>query len=398
VTSSYKEIYLIATEAAEPLAPEVVTEAYEGEEVELKFDEPGVWLVVKSDTTRVEVRFENRLEPLGWTPDLLTGTPELREQLSAARGFYRVSYEPGKPQPSVACFEALWTVRALVDLTEGVVVDTTSFKLHSPMDVEEITELDFDIRDHLTVHAQVMGDGDRQVWVHTHGLAKFGALDVEMFHIAEDDLSAAETFFYELAGDLAFGEGPTPRHPISTSVGLGFQLLPSDEARSTLFGADPEAFSGHPTTNFMTVVSPEGRHAMSEILAHYRDRFTKESDAESEKKQDEATRLLPLFKGRYLRKGLMEPLTFIVRAPFEVHPEGANAAAEQEQLWVEVVQWAEDTLIGKLVEGGTRTSEWRKGSHVEVDDAQINALAVSREGRQLEPDEMERLLQLERPA
>ena len=52
----------------------------------------------------------------------------------------------------------------------------------------------------------------------------------------------------------------------------------------------------------------------------------------------------------------------------------------------------------KLVEGGTRTSEWRKGSHVEVDDAQINALAVAREGRQLEPDEMERLLQLERPA
>lgn len=398
MTTSYKEVYLVATEAAEPLAPEVVREAFEGEEVDLNFDEPGVWLIVKSDTTRVEVRFETRLDPLGWTPDLLVGTPELRERLAAARGFYRVSYEPGKPQPSVACFEALWSVRVLVDLTDGVAIDTTSFKLHAPMDVEEITELDFDIRDHLTVHAQVMGEGERQIWVHTHGMAKFGAMDVEMFHISEADLSAAETFFYELASDLAFGEGPTPRQPVSTSVGLGFQLLPSNEARSNLYGVDPDTFVGHSPASYLAVVTPEGRHAMSEILQHYRDRFTAESDAEAEKKQSEATRQLPLFKGRFLRKGLMEPLTFLVRAPFEVHPEGARADAEQEQLWVEVVQWGEDSLIGKLVEGGTRTSEWRKGSHVEVDDAQINALAVAREGRQLEPDEMERLLQLERPA
>ena len=87
MTTSYKEVYLVAAEAAEPLAPEVVREAFEGEEVDLNFDEPGVWLIVKSDTTRVEVRFETGVAPLGWSPDLLIGTPERRERLAAARGF-----------------------------------------------------------------------------------------------------------------------------------------------------------------------------------------------------------------------------------------------------------------------------------------------------------------------
>src|SRR3990167_2476516 len=142
--------------------------------------------------------------------------------------------------------------------------------------------------------------------------------------------AAAETFFQELCTDLAFGQGPAPRQVISTSVGMGFQLLPSGEARANLYQVDQEAFTGH-TQGFVSVVSPEGRHGMSDILKHYRGRF-------------------------------------------EVHPDGEAGEPEQEQLWVEVVQWDDDNLVGKLVEGGTRTTEWRKGSHVEVDDSQINAL------------------------
>jgi hypothetical protein len=111
-----------------------------------------------------------------------------------------------------------------------------------------------------------------------------------------------------------------------------------------------------------------------------------------------ASRLLPAVKARYQRKGLMEPLTFLVRAPFEVHPEGQAEDPEEEQLWAEVVQWDETALVGRLVDGGQATTEWRKGAHVEIEDTQINAVALSREGRTLEPDEMERLLLAERPA
>lgn len=394
--TALREVYIVATDTADPLAPEVLTEAFAGEDVQVTFGEDGCLFSVKAETTRVDVRFESRLSPLGWTPDLLTGTPELRAALEQARGFYRVAYVPGQPQPSIATFEALWTVRTLLELVDGVAVDTIAFKLHSPMDIEEITELDFDIRDHVTVHAQALGGGGK-AWVHTHGMAKFAASDVEMFNISEADLSAAMTFFQELCTDLAFGHGPSPRQLVSTSVGLGFQLLPADEVRGGFYAADPEAFAGH-ERGYLTVVNGDGRHAMSEILEHYRDRFEEESDEETRAKQALATRLLPLFKSRYQRKGLMEPLTFLVRAPFEVHPDGEAGPPAQELLWVEVVQWDETSLIGRLVDGGTRTTEWRKGSHVEVDDSQINAIGLAREGRPLDVEEMEQMLQLERPA
>lgn len=395
--SAAREIYIVATHSAEPLTSEALREAFESDEVELVFGEDGCLFSVRADQSRVDVRFEARLTALGWTPDLLTGTSELRQSLEHAKGFYRVSYEPGKPQSSVAVFEALWTVRTLLELADGVAVDVTAFKIHSPLDVEEITELDFDIRDHITIHAMETGDEAGPMWVHTHGMAKFGQLDVEMFNIGEDDLAAAETFFHELCTDLAFGQGPQARQTISTSVGMSFTLLPAEEGRTNLRGIDPETFQGH-VSDFLTVVSPERRHSMAEILVQYRERFEEESEEEAKALKSVADRLLPLFKARFQRKGLMEPLGFVVRAPFEVHPEGEQGDVEEEQLWVEILQWDEEGLIGRLVDGGQLTTEWRKGSHVEVDDSQINALAVTREGRTLDPDEMERLLQLERPA
>ncbi len=80
------------------------------------------------------------------------------------------------------------------------------------------------------------------------------------------------------------------RQVVSTSVGMGFQLLPSDEGRSNLYQVDPEAFTGH-TQGFVTVVSPEGRHGMTDILKHYRDRFEEEIDrgaAEAERRRRQA--------------------------------------------------------------------------------------------------------------
>jgi hypothetical protein len=180
-------------------------------------------------------------------------------------------------------------------------------------------------------------------------------------------------------------------------VGLQFVLLPAEEARNNLYGVDPEVFEGH-EMGFLSVVSPEGRHNMAEMLLQYRDRFEEESDEEAEELLIIAKRLLPSFKARFQRRGLMEPITFLVRAPFEVHPEGESGPTEEEMLWVDVVAWDEAALVGRLVDGGQRTTEWRKGAHVEIDESMINAVAVARGGRPLEIEEMEALLLAERPA
>ncbi len=411
-----KEVYILASPEAEPIAEAAVREAFGSDEVELKFGEDGCLFSVRADETRVDVRFDVRKDGLGWTPDLLTGTPEAHEALRKARGFYRVAFEPGKPQGSVAVFEALWCIRSLLESLEGVVVDVTAFKIHTSEDIEEITELDFDIRDHITLHAVEAGSTPQTpMWVHSHGMAKFGLLDVEIFSLSEEDLQPAETFFHELCTDLAFGQGPQPRIPVATSVGMAFQLLPSDEGRQNLFGVPPETFDGH-ESGILTVVSPEGRHSLSEVLSQYRDRFEDETEEEAKELLDHARAMLPAFKARFGRKGLMEPLTFAIRAPFEVHPAPTKAPqtpkgrgkvkekpqkkageVEEEQLWVEVLQWEEGTLVGKLVDGGESTTEWRKGAHVEIEESQINAIALSREGRTLDDDEMKSLLLAERP-
>lgn len=392
-----KDVYVLATLATEAVTPDTVREAFEGEEVELIFGEDDCLFSVRADESRVDVVFEVRDTPLGWTPELLIGTPELRKLLEEARGFYRVRFVPGKPQQTMAVFEALWTVRGLMDLTESVCVDVTAFRLHSPQDVEEITELDFDIRDHVTIHAMPMSEGSSAMWVHTHGLTKFGTPDVEVFNIQEDDLPAAETFMQELCTDLAFGQGPALRAIVSTSVGRPFTLVPSEEARTNLPGVEPELFEGH-DAQMVAIVTPEGKHGLGEMLEQYRDRFEDETEEEAASLRAEAEKLLPLFKARFLRRGLMEPLGFVVRAPFEVHPDGEEAEPADEQLWAEVITWEDDKLIGRLVDGGEMTTEWRKGAHVEIDESQVNALAVTRDGRTLEQHELAALLQAELPA
>jgi hypothetical protein len=391
-----KEVYILATAQPEPVAEAAVREAFESDEVEINFGVDGCLFVVSADETRVEVKFDVRTEGLGWTPELLTGTQEAHEALKNARGFYRVAFEPGKPQGSVAVFEALWCIRSLLENVAGVVVDVTSYKIHTSEDIEEITELDFDIRDHITLHAVEAGTTETPMWVHSHGMTKFGLQDVEIFSLSEKDLQPAETFFHELCTDLAFGQGPALRTPVATSVGMGFQLLPSDEARVNLFGVPEGTFDAH-EQGWLTVVSPEGRHSMSEVLAQYRDRFDAETEEEAKGLLEQAQALLPAFKARFLRRGLMEPLNFAVRAPFEVHPDGGKEESEEEQLWVDVLQWEEAALIGKLVDGGETTTEWRKGAHVEIEESQINAIALSREGRTLDEDEMKSLLLAERP-
>jgi hypothetical protein len=419
---SLRQIYIVASTAAEVIEVEGLAEALRGDDVALEKLSSVHWLVTAGEV-KIEIQFDARTEPIGWSPELVTGPSELKRTLEKARGFYSFQFQPGSPQPSVAVFEALWTIRALLELTEGVVLDVTSFKLHNQHDIAEITELDFDIRDHVTLHSLEMGTGggvDREgakLWVHSHGMSKFGAPDAEIFQLEEEDLPASERFLHELCTDLAFGQGPKLRSVTSTSSGQGFVLLPFDEGRANLFsvGRVPSPMTapniesitretGSETLwsdhqgNIMTVVGTDHRHSLSEILGPYRERFEGESEVEAAALQQFVRTYLGTFKSRFLRRGLMEPLAFLVRAPFEVHPGGDDDITEEERLWVEVVQWDESELIGKLVDGGQTTSEWRKGAHVEIDEAQINAIAVNRDGKMLDPDEMKRLLKFELPA
>jgi hypothetical protein len=387
-----KEVYILAIESSSPVPPEELRSTFESEEV--RFIVEGSGFSVRAEGIVVEVRFDVGSGPEGEDPGLLTGNDEAQQVLRRAKGFYRVAIEPGTgPQPTVPVFEALWCARTLMEHAQGVLLDLTSFKLHDVADVIEITELDFDIRDHVNLHAVKAIEGDTPLWVHSHGMEKFGTRDLEIFHLGEEDLLPAETFLHELCTDMAFGQGPEPRKEVHTSEGQSFTLVPSEEARVNLLGVPLETFEGHEAL-FLSVVSPLGRHNTAELLRPYRERFVPEPEERTEALRHESQVLLPAFKARFHRKGLMEPLTFLVRAPFETHPEGQTI---EENLWLEVVAWEDGTVVGRLVDGAVHTTEWRKGAHVEVEEEQINSLAIGREGRTLDEEEIRALLLAERP-
>ncbi|MBF5041014.1 DUF2314 domain-containing protein [Aggregicoccus sp. 17bor-14] len=389
-----KEVYLVATEAAQPLSLEQLRAEFESDEVRFLPSEDGRSFLLQADGTEVDVRFDSREAPMSWTPELLTGSDEAHAQLRRAHGFYRIAFEPGQPQATTAVFEALWCARALIEKVGGVLVDVTAYKLHEAADVEEITELEFDIRDHLNLHAVEATEGDTPLWVHTHGMEKFGVRDLEIFHLAEEDLLPAESFLHELCADLAFGQGPALRTQVETSEGQSFMLVPSEEARANLLGVPLDAFEGHEGL-FLTAVSPLGRHNTGELLRPFRERFEKEPEERTRALRESAQALLPAFVARFHRRGLMEPLNFVARAPFETHPEGEPVT---ENLWLEVQSLEEDKVLGRLLDGAAYTTEWRKGAQVAVPYEQINALSLSREGRQLDDDEVRALLGSERPA
>jgi len=389
-----KEVYIVATEEGEPLANEAIGEAFETDEVTLELDEAPGSFRLHSAEADIAVRFESLESPLGWTPELLDGSESAHARLRRARGLYRLAYEtPPGSQPTVGVFEALWCARGLLERREGVLLDASAFKLHEEEDVREITELDFDIRDHVSLHHVEAAEGEAPLWVHSHGMAKFGQRDVEIFHLTDADLLPAQSFLHELCTDLAFGEGPVPRTPMETSNGEAFMIVSSEEARHGGLGVPLDTFEGH-EGEYWTVVSPEFRHTTSELLRPYRARFEREEPGRSEALAQQAARLRPAFKARFHRRGLMEPLTFLVRAPFETHPDGE---AVQEDLWVEVLAWEEGRITGKLVDGAAHTTEWRKGASVEIEESSINAVAMGHEGRPLDEEEMQGVLLAERP-
>jgi hypothetical protein len=386
------EGYLLAVERVQPVSLDVLKQSLEDEGVQFS-EEGGVLLSVRVNGARTDITYEKIKSPIKAPGDFITGSDESVEMLRKAKAIYRISFEPAQPQASVAVFEALWCVRALMEQVAGALLDVTAFKLHDAHDVEEITELEFDIRDHINLHAVEATEGASPLWVHTHGMEKFGARDVEAFNLSEEDLPAAESFFHRLCTDLAFGQGPPPRALLQTGESEPFMLAPADEARTNLMGIPLETFEGHEGL-FFTVVSAGGRHTVAELLKPYRERFEEEPPERTEEMGAQAKELLPAFKARFLRKGLMEPLTFVVRAPFEIHPEGEP---EYENLWVEVLTWGDDALVGKLVDGAAKTTEWRKGAQVEVEQSQVNALAIQRDGEQLEDDDVRALLLAEKP-
>ncbi len=144
-------------------------------------------------------------------------------------------------------------------------------------------------------------------------------------------------------------------------------LVPSEEARINLLGVPLETFEGHEGL-FLTVVSPQGRHNMAELLRPYRERFAQEPAEQTAAHAPGGPGAPARLQGALPAQG-PDGAAHVPRArPLRDAPGGQRRV--DEHLWVEVLSWEDGTVVGRLVDGAVHTTEWRKGAHVEVAEAE----------------------------
>lgn len=93
-------------------------------------------------------------------------------------------------------------------LVEGVLVDVPGQRFWSPADVERFTQAAFDVRDYVTVHAELQSASAEEMpllFLHTHGLMRFGRPDVEMGDVPRDMLGFGTHVLNEVSHHQALG-------------------------------------------------------------------------------------------------------------------------------------------------------------------------------------------------
>jgi len=200
--------------------------------------------------------------------------------------------------------------------------------------------------------------------------------NVEIFHLGEDDLLPAETFLHELLHDLAFGQGPAVRATVETSTGASFTLLPSEEGRLNLFGVTAETFEGHEGSS-----TPWSRATAATAWPRFC-ALPRALRRRERRRDRRAARRSPGLAARVQGALPAQGPDGTAHVPRNGRRSSRTRRRDgHENLWVEVISWGDEQVIGKLVDGGQHTTEWRKGAQVEVAEDTINAIAVQRDGK-----------------
>lgn len=101
-------------------------------------------------------------------------------------------------------------LRTVLDLTQGVAVDPTTQRCYSRAEVTRL--LTDDPLAHIAIHTEVW-DAD-SVWLHTHGLQKFGRPELDLVAVPHALDTEGDAFIREVAYSLAHGTVLAPGQEI----------------------------------------------------------------------------------------------------------------------------------------------------------------------------------------
>lgn len=148
-------------------------------------------------------RFGRNILPPNGIPD---PSPEVLDRLLHANYSYRVRVYLEEPENLSFLAAALTTAASLAKEVDGVIRDAhTSLVLTYDEARRVLKSPSFAINDHVLVHTLQEPDGLAGLWLHTHGMAKFGRPDLEMRGVPDQYAPVASYGLLTVADYLSQG-------------------------------------------------------------------------------------------------------------------------------------------------------------------------------------------------
>ena len=291
---------------------------------------------------------------------------------------------------------------AVRSLTSGVVQDAVAHILWGTEAWTKMAENPdaFPIESH--VQFETLDEGERLLWIHTHGMQKFGLPDMEMEEVPSQLATPARAIMTLAAESMLSmrNRGKDLQQPLvlpGTPLLLGFQTRPSDEEGHFPAGSLKLMPYG-PSQDPLDPVKI-GK-VLEEFVMHLPADLSSPAKKKSEpvRKDDESTRLkqnllnghkrarqeLPIFKKSF-QQGGHDRRVYAVKIGFPAQ------GGQFEWMWVSLNNWQGEFLAGHVENVPVLRKDLEKGSLIKISEREIFDWVITREGKVLQGGYTERI-------
>ena len=155
----------------------------------------------------VPERFGRNVLPPSGIPD---PAPDVMQKLLHANYVYRVRVVLSEPKDLSYLAASLTTAASLCKAVDGVIRDTRTHLVLTYDEARRVLKTpSFDIADHVLVHT-VREPGGTGLWLHTHGLGKFGRADLEIRRVPQPYAPLARHALLTIGDYLSQGKAVKP--------------------------------------------------------------------------------------------------------------------------------------------------------------------------------------------
>jgi uncharacterized protein YegJ (DUF2314 family) len=302
-------------------------------------------------------------------------------------------------------------VEAVRDVMGGVVQDAVSHILWGTEEWHRrmlLGELDEDLESN--VQFEILEEGG-MVWIHSHGMQKFGLPDIEMEDIPSELASPALNLMLMAAERLVVGHTEdtldlnSPQEIGNTQFRFKVEVVPRDEEGHFPAGslkilpyvADYDPQSGDTLKHVLKIaLSKVGRHrarirptgrvkrtAPTATRAPADEQGVRERVIAAHRR---AKSELPVFKRSFQQGAGNGNGIHAVKVGFEAR------GGDYEWMWVSLDSWRGGSIVGHLANSPVLRKDLRKGSKVQISESDVFDWAISQGGKVVKGAYTERVM------